>query len=59
VQLPPALMRTSRAEASASCCSGAKRDRIFPDTPTATEAGFPVALDSGAELSFQKTPPLT
>ena len=24
---------------------GSKRDRIFPDTPTATEAGYPVALD--------------
>jgi tripartite-type tricarboxylate transporter receptor subunit TctC len=24
---------------------GSKRDRAFPETPTATEAGFPVALD--------------
>jgi tripartite-type tricarboxylate transporter receptor subunit TctC len=46
VQLPPALIgQVKSGELRVLAALGSKRDRIFPDIPTATEAGFPVALD--------------
>ena len=46
VQLPPALIaHVKSGDLRVLAALGSKRDRIFPDTPTATEAGFPVALD--------------
>ena len=46
VQLPPALIgHVKSGELRVLAALGSKRDRAFPDTPTATEAGFPVALD--------------
>ena len=46
VQLPPALIgHVKSGDLRVLAALGAKRDRIFPDTPTATEAGYPVALD--------------
>jgi tripartite-type tricarboxylate transporter receptor subunit TctC len=46
VQLPPALIAQVKGGAlRVLTVLGPKRDRIFPETPTATEAGYPVALD--------------
>jgi tripartite-type tricarboxylate transporter receptor subunit TctC len=46
VQLPPALSSHVKSGALRVLAAlGAKRDSVFPDAPTATEAGFPVALD--------------
>jgi tripartite-type tricarboxylate transporter receptor subunit TctC len=46
VQLPPALIgQVKSGDLRVLAALGAKRDRAFPETPTATEAGFPVALD--------------
>jgi tripartite-type tricarboxylate transporter receptor subunit TctC len=46
VQLPPALIgHVKSGDLRVLAALGSKRDRIFPDTPTATEAGYPVALD--------------
>ena len=46
VQLPPALIaHVKSGDLRVLAALGSKRDRIFPDAPTATEAGFPVALD--------------
>ena len=46
VQLPPALISQVKAgNLRVLAALGPKRDRIFPDTPTATEGGYPVALD--------------
>ena len=38
-------------------CLGVQRDRIFPDTPTATESGFPVALDLWRGIVVPKSTP--
>jgi putative tricarboxylic transport membrane protein len=46
VQLPPALSSHIKSGTlRALAALGSRRDSILPDTPTATEAGFPVALD--------------
>ncbi len=46
VQLPPAFSSHVRSGAlRALAALGSRRDSIFPDTPTATEEGFAVALD--------------
>jgi tripartite-type tricarboxylate transporter receptor subunit TctC len=46
VQLPPALIgHVKSGDLRVLAALGSKRDRIFPDVPTATEAGYPVALD--------------
>jgi tripartite-type tricarboxylate transporter receptor subunit TctC len=46
VQLPPALIsHVKSGSLRVLAVLGPKRDRIFPDTPTATEGGYPVALD--------------
>jgi len=46
VQLPPALIaQVKGGNLRVLAALGPKRDRIFPDTPTATEGGYPVALD--------------
>jgi tripartite-type tricarboxylate transporter receptor subunit TctC len=46
VQLPPALIgHVKSGDLRVLAALGSKRDRAFPETPTATEAGFPVALD--------------
>lgn len=46
VQLPPALISHVKSGAlRVMAVVGPKRDRVFSDTPTATEAGFPVELD--------------
>ena len=59
VQLPPALISHVKSGALRVLAAlGSKRDRIFPDTPTATEAGFPVALDLWRGIVVPKgTPP--
>jgi tripartite-type tricarboxylate transporter receptor subunit TctC len=59
VQLPPALIGHVKAGTLRVLAAlGSKRDRIFPDTPTATEAGFPVALDLWRGIVAPKdTPP--
>jgi tripartite-type tricarboxylate transporter receptor subunit TctC len=59
VQLPPALIAHIKSGSFRVLAAlGAKRDRIFPDTPTATEAGFPVALDLWRGIVVPKdTPP--
>jgi tripartite-type tricarboxylate transporter receptor subunit TctC len=36
---------------------GSKRDPIFPDVPTATELGFPVALDLWRGIAVPKGTP--
>jgi tripartite-type tricarboxylate transporter receptor subunit TctC len=46
VQLPPAVIAHVRAgDLRVLAALGSRRDRIFPDTPTAGEVGFPVPLD--------------
>jgi tripartite-type tricarboxylate transporter receptor subunit TctC len=46
VQLPPALIgHVKNGDLRVLAALGSKRDRAFPEAPTATEAGFPVALD--------------
>lgn len=59
VQLPPALIgHVKSGSLRVLAALGSKRDRIFPDTPTATEAGFPVALDLWRGIVVPKgTPP--
>ena len=59
VQLPPALIGHVKAGGLRVLAAlGSKRDRIFPDTPTATEQGFPVALDLWRGVVAPKgTPP--
>jgi tripartite-type tricarboxylate transporter receptor subunit TctC len=59
VQLPPAFSSHVRSGALRTLAAlGSKRDNIFPDTPTATEMGFPVALDLWRGIVVPKgTPP--
>jgi tripartite-type tricarboxylate transporter receptor subunit TctC len=59
VQLPPALSSHVKGGALRVLAAlGSKRDTIFPDAPTATEAGFPVALDLWRGIVVPKgTPP--
>lgn len=59
VQLPPALIsHVKSGDLRVLAALGAKRDRIFPDVPTATEAGYPVALDLWRAIVVPKgTPP--
>jgi tripartite-type tricarboxylate transporter receptor subunit TctC len=59
VQLPPALISLVKSgDLRVLAALGAKRDRIFPDTPTATEAGYPVALDLWRGIVVPKGTPL-
>lgn len=59
VQLPPALIgHVKSGDLKVLAVLGAKRDRTFPNAPTATEAGFPVALDLWRAMVAPKgTPP--
>lgn len=59
VQLPPALIgHVKSGDLKVLAALGSKRDRIFPDTPTAGEAGFPVSLDLWRGIVVPKgTPP--
>jgi tripartite-type tricarboxylate transporter receptor subunit TctC len=58
VQLPPALIgHVKSGDLRVLAALGSKRDRIFPDTPTATEAGYPVALDLWRGIVVPKTTP--
>jgi tripartite-type tricarboxylate transporter receptor subunit TctC len=46
VQLPPAVIALVKSgDLRVLAALGSQRDRIFPETPTTGEAGFPVALD--------------
>ena len=46
VQLPPAVIaHVKSGDLRVLAALGSQRDRIFPETPTASEAGFPVVLD--------------
>lgn len=58
VQLPPALIgHVKSGDLRVLAALGTKRDRIFPDTPTATEAGYPVALDLWRGIVVPKATP--
>jgi len=59
VQLPPAFSSHVKSGALRPLAAlGSRRDSIFPDTPTATEAGFAVALDLWRGIVVPKgTPP--
>ena len=58
VQLPPALIaHVKSGDLRVLAALGSKRDRIFPDTPTATEAGYPVALDLWRGIVVPKDTP--
>ena len=59
MQLPPALIaQVKGGDLRVLAVLGPKRDRIFPDTPTATEGGYPVALDLWRGIVVPKgTPP--
>ena len=58
VQLPPALIgHVKSGDLRVLAALGSKRDRIFPDTPTATEAGYPVALDLWRGIVVPKSTP--
>jgi tripartite-type tricarboxylate transporter receptor subunit TctC len=58
VQLPPALIaHVKSGDLRVLAALGSKRDRIFPDTPTATESGFPVALDLWRGIVVPKSTP--
>jgi len=59
VQLPPALSAHVKSGALRVLAAlGSKRESVFPGVPTATEAGFPVALDLWRGIVVPKgTPP--
>jgi tripartite-type tricarboxylate transporter receptor subunit TctC len=60
VQLPPALIAYVKSgDLRVLAALGAKRDRIFPEAPTATEAGFPVSLDLWRGIVVPKNAPLS
>jgi len=60
VQLPPALIsHVKGGTLRALAVLGSRRDSILPDTPTATELGFGVALDLWRGIVVPKgTPPV-
>ncbi len=59
VQLPPALIsHVKSGSLRVLAVLGPKRDRIFPDTPTAIEGGYPISLDLWRGMVAPKgTPP--
>jgi tripartite-type tricarboxylate transporter receptor subunit TctC len=58
VQLPAALVsHVKSGELRVLAMLGSKRDPIFPDAPTATELGFPVALDMWRGIAAPKGTP--
>ena len=55
VQLPAALVpHVKSGDLRVLAMLGSKRDPIFPDVPTATELGFPVALDMWRGIAVPK-----
>ncbi|HEY7301024.1 MAG TPA: tripartite tricarboxylate transporter substrate binding protein [Xanthobacteraceae bacterium] len=58
VQLPAALVsHVKSGDLRVLAMLGSKRDPIFPDVPTATELGFPVALDMWRGIAVPKGTP--
>jgi tripartite-type tricarboxylate transporter receptor subunit TctC len=58
VQLPAALVpHVKSGDLRVLAMLGPKRDPIFPDVPTATELGFPVALDMWRGIAVPKGTP--
>jgi tripartite-type tricarboxylate transporter receptor subunit TctC len=60
VQLPPVLIgQVKNGELRVLAGLGSGRDRAFPDAPTATEAGYPVAFDLWRGVVVPKGTPAT
>ena len=58
VQLPPALIaHVKSGDLRVLAAVGSTRDRVFPDVPTAGEAGYPVALDLWRGIVVPKDTP--
>jgi tripartite-type tricarboxylate transporter receptor subunit TctC len=60
VLLPPALIeRVKSGDLRVVAALGSRRDPAFPDTPTATEAGYPVAFDLWRGIVVPRGTPAT